>query len=196
MDDLFVLLAYTLICAIITSIVAYYKNYSPFLWFILGLFFPVIALVVIIFFKESLTVNRRVNTYANSEPLDKHSSSSAISKKLIAEEFIGEREISNDAYKIYLVKKYKIEKNLVLDSFILKDKLFKSIDEALSFAHSIDNQASNLPQQSGAVNNQKMFANALAKKYNITYDGEKYHYKTYEYNDLLDAIAFAKADKN
>ena len=131
---------YTIICAIITSIVASYKNYSAFLWFILGLFFPFIALVVIIFFKDTLTVDKKSETVTNSETLDEYSSSSAISKKLIAEEFIGEREISNDAYKLHLVKKHNIEKNSVLDSYILKDKLYKNIEEVLSAAKLLDEE--------------------------------------------------------
>jgi hypothetical protein len=132
-------LIYTIISAIITSIVASYKNYSAFLWFILGLFFPFIALVVIIFFKETLAVDKQIETERNSEALD-DSSSSASSKRLIAEEFIGEREISNDAYKLHLVKKYNIEKNSVLDSYSLKDKLYKNIDEVLSAAKLLDEE--------------------------------------------------------
>ena len=51
--------------------------------------------------------------------------------------FSGERSLSNDAYKIFLVKKYDISKNDVLDKFIVMDKLFPTIDAALEAAHEI-----------------------------------------------------------
>lgn len=39
----------------LTAFIAGMKNYNGFLWFILGFFFPVVAPIVIIFFKETLT---------------------------------------------------------------------------------------------------------------------------------------------
>jgi len=50
-------------------------------------------------------------------------------------QFAGERLLSNDAYKIYLTKKYVIEKNEALGKFICADSLFSTIDEALAFAN-------------------------------------------------------------
>lgn len=44
------------------------------------------------------------------------------------------RDLSADAYKIYLTRKYKIERNDVLDKFIVGDRLFEDIDAALRFA--------------------------------------------------------------
>jgi hypothetical protein len=43
-----------------------------------------------------------------------------------------EKTLSNDAYKIYLVKKYPIEFNDVLKKYIFDNKLFDSIDSALA----------------------------------------------------------------
>lgn len=56
--------------------------------------------------------------------------------------FSGEKVLANDSYKIYLVKKYKIEKNDVLGKFICSERLFDSIDEALTFAGSQENPTS------------------------------------------------------
>jgi len=53
--------------------------------------------------------------------------------------FSGEKVLTNDGYKIYLVKKHKIEKNDVLDKFVCSERLFESIDEALAFADSLEN---------------------------------------------------------
>ena len=48
--------------------------------------------------------------------------------------FTGDKSLDNDAYKIYLSKKYTIEKNDALGKIIVKDKLFGSIEEALRYA--------------------------------------------------------------
>ena len=55
--------------------------------------------------------------------------------------FVGEREISNDAYKIFLVKRYDIQKNEALGRFICCEKLFATIDDALLFASAEDKRA-------------------------------------------------------
>jgi len=55
--------------------------------------------------------------------------------------FSGEKVLTNDGYKIYLVKQYKIEKNDVLGKFICDERLFDSIDEALVFASSLESPA-------------------------------------------------------
>lgn len=56
--------------------------------------------------------------------------------------FSGEKVLTNDGYKIYLVKKHAIEKNDVLSKFVCSERLFDSIDEALAFADSLESPAS------------------------------------------------------
>lgn len=50
------------------------------------------------------------------------------------EDFIGDADLTNDAYKLFLVKKYAIEKNDALSKFVLNERLFDSISDALRFA--------------------------------------------------------------
>ena len=52
--------------------------------------------------------------------------------------FAGERNLENDSYKIYLTKKYSIEKNEVLGKFVCDDRLFDTVDDALKQAMDID----------------------------------------------------------
>lgn len=52
--------------------------------------------------------------------------------------FAGDKELSNDSYVLYLVDKYQIEKNLVLDQHIACNKIFPSIHEALTYVHLIE----------------------------------------------------------
>lgn len=50
-------------------------------------------------------------------------------------EYSGERDLSQDAYKLYLLNKYQIEKNSVLDQISCQGRLFPNAAEALMFAH-------------------------------------------------------------
>ncbi|QWD59703.1 hypothetical protein [Polynucleobacter sp. MWH-UH35A] len=52
--------------------------------------------------------------------------------------FLGDKELSNDSYVLYLVDKYQIEKNLVLDQHIACNKIFPSIHDALTYVHLIE----------------------------------------------------------
>lgn len=48
--------------------------------------------------------------------------------------FTGERVLSNDKYKLFLIDKYKIQKNEVLNKFLCNDSLFPTVEEALTHA--------------------------------------------------------------
>lgn len=48
--------------------------------------------------------------------------------------FVGEKDFTNDAYKIYLTKAYQIEKNDTLGKFVCTERLFSTVDEALVYA--------------------------------------------------------------
>ena len=60
-------------------------------------------------------------------------------RKVVAEPmYLGPKDVSHDAYKLYLVSKYGIEKNLVLDQLTCRQRLFPSVAEALIFAHELE----------------------------------------------------------
>lgn len=65
-------------------------------------------------------------------------------QKLKEVKFSGEQILSNDSYKIYLTKKFNIEKNDVLGKFICSDKLFDTVDAALTYAMEIDAKSSEI----------------------------------------------------
>ncbi len=52
--------------------------------------------------------------------------------------FLGEMSVDNDAYKLYLVKKYNIEKNPTLEKFVANEKLFGTVDEAIAYVDGIE----------------------------------------------------------
>ena len=50
------------------------------------------------------------------------------------ENFAGEKTLSNDAYKLYLLDVYAIKKNDLLNKFVCKEKIFDTLDDAILFA--------------------------------------------------------------
>ena len=53
-------------------------------------------------------------------------------------EYFGVRDLSQDGYKLYLINKYRIEKNSILDQISCHDRLFPNAAEALIFAHALE----------------------------------------------------------
>jgi hypothetical protein len=80
---------------------------------------------------EKLLPNLKAATYSLPEQVNRSDLQQPAQKKI----WDGARDISEDAYRIYLVKKYNIEKNDALGKFIANDKLFATIDEALLAVH-------------------------------------------------------------
>jgi uncharacterized protein YecT (DUF1311 family) len=89
-------------------------------------------------------VNIQETDASDGSHKEKVTHSKAHDNKVIQEysfiDISGERILTNDSYKIYLVKKYKIEKNDALSKFIFNNKLFDSIDDALLSADSLESQ--------------------------------------------------------
>jgi hypothetical protein len=44
--------------------------------------------------------------------------------------FSGERALDSDSYRLYLVRKYGIEKNATLEKYVVIDRVFASLNEA------------------------------------------------------------------
>ena len=47
-------------------------------------------------------------------------------------------DLSSDSYRLYLGKKYDIQRNDLFQQFECKEKLFKSLDEAMVFADELE----------------------------------------------------------
>ncbi len=47
-------------------------------------------------------------------------------------------DLTTDAYRLFLVKKYKIEKNDALGKMVVGERLFDTIDEALKYADGLE----------------------------------------------------------
>lgn len=60
---------------------------------------------------------------------------SAVAKPRRPSNFDGERDLSSDAYRLWLAEHYGIERNSVFDRFVMVDQTFDSLDAALAEAH-------------------------------------------------------------
>lgn len=114
MEIFFLWLGLSVVCAIIAK----NKGRSAAAWFFLSCFIsPLLALILVIVLKP-------------------------VEGEVITEEigFGGERHLNNDAYKIFLSKKYDIQKNDIFDKFVCQEKMFPNIEESLAYAHDLESQ--------------------------------------------------------
>lgn len=52
--------------------------------------------------------------------------------------FRGERDLTNDSYRLWLAKSYDIQRNDVFDKFVMDERTFDNLDDALASAHGRD----------------------------------------------------------
>lgn len=100
------------------AVIAKAKNRSAVAWILLSLLIsPLITLVVIIFMGK---LQQEI--------------------PLVEYEFSGEPNLSNYSYQNYLTKKYSIEKNEVLNKFIVGSDVFLDVNSALKFTHNLEKE--------------------------------------------------------
>ena len=94
---------------------------------------PVMPLYLIV--RKPIISNSQINTNVIENPsLVRKSCSNSLPGDNSIEKI--NKSLDEDAYKIYLVKKYKIDFNAVLNKYIYKEVLYGNIELALSAAHS------------------------------------------------------------
>ena len=76
--------------------------------------------------------NANVNSVASV-----YSSSPAVSAQS-TQMYAGERDVSNDSYRIYLGKKYGIEKNTTFEKFTVGDRVFDDLNSAVEYCHALE----------------------------------------------------------
>lgn len=105
------------------------------------------------------------------------------------------RTLENAQYRVWLVNEYGIEKNDVLGEVICGERSFSNVDTALQYAH--DAELRKMPIETTASKQVgQLNVGSEAAELGITFDGEYYNYKTYRYQALKDAVAYAKLGKN
>lgn len=109
-----------------SAYVAEQKNRSGLNWFILGAAFSVFALIALIAIPK----------------LDKESNQSQKQSEDISQ-FNGEPDIKSEAYQLYLTRKFNIERNIVLEKYVVKDKIFSTLEDALKYADILNKELEN-----------------------------------------------------
>ena len=97
-------------------------------------------------FEETSALNKLVNNlkaYLISNTVKTHPNVSFTSsiETHSHDDFLGNKTLENDSYRLYLVKKYKVEKNSVLDGFVLGEKLYNTLDDVLAVANQKENES-------------------------------------------------------
>ena len=59
-------------------------------------------------------------------------------KKKIPRSFAGSKDLKNDSYILYLVDKYQIERNTVLNQLTVQNRIFSHRDGAIQYAHELE----------------------------------------------------------
>jgi len=104
------------------------------------------------------------------------------------------RNLENARYRVWLVNEYGIQKNEVLGEVICGEKSFSNVDTALQYAH--DAELKKMPIETVASKQlEQLEVGSEAAELGITFDGEYYNYKSYRYQTLKDAVAYARLGK-
>jgi uncharacterized membrane protein YhaH (DUF805 family) len=106
---------------------------------IIGWLVAIVGIIHLGFIKGSLGQGDKITDSQNSSKENTPSSNQE-------PKFHGERDLSNDAYKIFLTKHYSIKFNDVLKQYECSDRLFSSIDECLDAAHKSYNEEITSPE--------------------------------------------------
>lgn len=120
MGELFLfLIIFGFIFGLIGLAIANNKGLNGTAGFLLGAFLGPIGLIIVALLSSSQTPT-------------------TLNKRDGLTDFQGEKDLTNDTYKIWLVSKYGIEKNETLSSFICDEKIFPTIDQALFHANILE----------------------------------------------------------
>lgn len=78
--------------------------------------------------------------FGKDESGEEDASASPTNRPVIPSEFDGQRQLSNDKYRLWLAKHYDIQRNDVFDRFVFDDRTFETLDTALAEAHALEEQ--------------------------------------------------------
>lgn len=181
----FILLISAIVFGAFGSMIANNKGVDGTTGFLLGAFLGPVGCLITVFLSPQQTDDKR-----SFSPVPLKSAPKSTEPEI--------QSLENAQYRLWLVSKYAIERNDVLGEVICGEKSFKSVDEALQFADGIEKakraDAKAKAEEVEAAHAEHLSAEAVAL--GITFDGEVYQYKSYRYQALKDAVAYAKLGKD
>lgn len=143
----FTLLVYALICGSFCAFLANNKGRSGFVWFVLGFFFGIFALIAIAAAGKIEQPTTRAGWQEHGRPESHPGAESIHSDNSLQgapaqrrdttnrlKPYSGNRDTTDPAYQLYLTKRYAIERNNTLQKFVIDDLVFNSLEEAITAA--------------------------------------------------------------
>ncbi len=171
------------------SYVAGQKNRSKGNWFFLGFLFSLLALIAL---AAVPTLSKKDESRHAPSEIPESAQSTAAKMNSLDSLFVGDRDLVNDEYKIWLVDRYNITKNEALAGLVCDKKIFQTIDAALSHAHELYTAELPMLAAQHASANASMDETALAQRHGIVYGEERYIWQGNYFKTLSTAVAFAE----
>jgi len=107
------------------AVLASNRGRSGFAWFLISLVISPLLGFIFILVMENLAAKQTLVVQA----------SATLGESTPEGAYSGDPVLSNDSYKIYLTKRYSIQKNDVLGKYVIDEKLFPDIDSAIEFTN-------------------------------------------------------------
>ncbi len=105
------------------SYIAKTKGRGGFNWFLLGFFFSFLALLALIAFPK-------IEDATKSSVDVKGGGKAAAATRSVAE-YEGKQDLALPAYKLFLTRRYSIERNATLEVYSIREEVFSNLDDAL-----------------------------------------------------------------
>lgn len=96
---------------------------------IAGLFLGPLGWIIVLLLPREATPAPTVGSVTSPQP---SSASSPLPRN---------RDLADDAYKLYLSDKYNVQKNDLFDKYVCNEQMFDSLEEALAHADSLEGEA-------------------------------------------------------
>lgn len=184
---IFLLLIQGTVVGLLCSYVAGQKHRSKFNWFFLGFFFSLLALVALAAI-PALHSGAAAPTLSNQRSIHPRQQQTTDADQV----FFGPRNLDDDAYKIWLVERFRISRNDALGGLICNKRLFKTIEDALSYAHETYSYEFAQHVSSSSLPDASSTEAEIAHHLGISYSENRYLWNGNHFKSISNAIAFAK----
>ena len=171
---------------LLCSYVAGQKHRSKGNWFLLGFFFSLLALIAL----AAIPILQAAPAALPTRNEDTGTLGRSV--KVNPDHFFqGERDLDNDAYKIWLVEHFKIARNDALNALVCESSLFPTIEAALLHADKLYSERVAQPRLASHPPDISVDDLADARRLGIEYSEDRYVWNGNHFKSVRRAIEFA-----